>query len=163
MLQASSRTLFSVAFLGTVLIMLGALYLEHGVGLEPCPLCILQRLAVIGFGLVCLVAALHGPARAGQRVYAALALLMAGAGAGVAGRQIWLQQVPADELPACLPSLDYMLEALPFRDVLSLMLHGSADCAKITWTLFGISIPEWSLLAFVGMLLFSGYLLLRRR
>ncbi len=68
MLHVSSRTLFLVAFLGTVLIMLGALYLEHGVGLEPCPLCILQRLAVIGFGLVCLVAAIHGPARTGQRV-----------------------------------------------------------------------------------------------
>lgn len=163
MLRASSRTLFLVAFLGTVLIMLGALYLEHGVGLEPCPLCILQRLAVIGFGLVCLVAAVHGPARTGQRVYAALALLMASAGAGVAGRQIWLQQVPADELPACLPSLDYMLEALPFQEVISLMLHGSADCAKVTWTLFGMSIPEWSLLAFIGMILFALYLLLRRR
>ena len=163
MLRASSRTLFLAAFLGTVLIMLGALYLEHGVGLEPCPLCILQRLAVIGFGLVCLIAAVHGPARTGQRVYAALALLMAGAGAGVAGRQIWLQQVPADELPACLPSLDYMLEALPFQEVISLMLHGSADCAKVTWTLFGMSIPEWSLLAFIGMILFAVYLLLRRR
>ena len=96
-------------------------------------------------------------------MYAALALLMAGAGAGVAGRQIWLQQVPADELPACLPSLDYMLEALPFQEVISLMMHGSADCAKVTWTLFGISIPEWSLLAFIGMILFSLYLLLRRR
>lgn len=163
MLQASSRNLFFLAFLGSVLIMLGALYLEHGVGLEPCPLCILQRLAVIGFGLVCLIAALHGPARVGQRVYAALALLMAAAGAGVAGRQIWLQQVPADQLPACLPSLDYMLEALPFQEMLRLMLHGSADCAKISWTLFGISLPEWSLLAFIGMILFSLYLLLRRR
>lgn len=163
MLQASSRNLFFLAFLCSVLIMLGALYLEHGVGLEPCPLCILQRLAVIGFGLVCLIAALHGPARVGQRVYAALALLMAAAGAGVAGRQIWLQQVPADQLPACLPSLDYMLEALPFQEVLRLMLHGSADCAKISWTLFGISLPEWSLLAFIGMILFSLYLLLRRR
>lgn len=162
MLQASSRTLFFVASLGSVLIMIGALYLEHGVGLEPCPLCILQRLAVIGFGLVSLVAAIHGPKRTGQRIYAALAFVMAAAGAGVAGRQIWLQQVPADELPACLPSLDYMLEALPFREVISLMLHGSADCAKITWTLFGISIPEWSLLAFIGMLVFSLYQLLRR-
>lgn len=163
MFQASSRTLFLVAFLGSVLIMLGALYLEYGVGLEPCPLCILQRLAVIGFGLVCLVAAVHGPARTGQRVYAALALLMAGAGAGIAGRQIWLQQIPADQLPACLPSLDYMLEALPFQEVVNLLLRGTADCAKISWTLFGISLPEWSLLAFVGMILFSLYLLLRRR
>ena len=73
------------------------------------------------------------------------------------------QQVPADELPACLPSLDYMLEALPFQEVISLMLHGSADCAKVTWTLFGMSIPEWSLLAFIGMILFAVYLLLRRR
>ena len=89
-------------------------------------------------------------------------MLFAAAGAGIAGRQIWLQSVPADELPACLPSLDYMLEALPFQEIVGLLLHGTAECAKISWTLFGMSIPEWSLLAFVGMLLLALYQLLRR-
>jgi disulfide bond formation protein DsbB len=162
MSQASPRLLFLLAFIACLLIMAGALYLEHVVGLEPCPLCILQRICVIAFAVVCLLAALHGPARLGQRIYATLALLFAAAGAGIAGRQIWLQSVPADELPACLPSLDYMLEALPFQEIVGLLLHGTAECAKISWTLFGMSIPEWSLLAFVGMLLLALYQLLRR-
>ncbi len=162
MSQASPRLMFLLAFIASLLIMGGALYLEHVVGLEPCPLCMVQRVAVIGFGLVCLLAALHGPSRLGQRVYAVLALLSAAGGAAMAGRQIWLQGVPPDELPACLPSLDYMLEALPFLETLRLLLHGTADCAKISWTLFGMSIPEWSLLAFIGMLLFALYQLLRR-
>ena len=98
----------------------------------------------------------------GQRGYAGLAGLAALAGAGTAGRQVWLQNIPADELPACLPSFDYMLEALPFQEVIRLVLHGSADCAEVNWTLLGMSIPEWSLLAFAGMVLFAGYQLLRR-
>lgn len=162
MSQASPRLMFLLAFIASLLIMAGALYLEHVVGLAPCPLCIVQRVAVIAFGLVCLLAALHGPARLGRRIYAALALLSAAGGAAMAGRQIWLQGVPPDELPACLPSLDYMLEALPFLETLRLLLHGTADCAEITWTLFGMSIAEWSLLAFIGMLLFALYQLLRR-
>lgn len=160
---ASLRSSFLLAFVGCLALMGAALYLEHVVGLEPCPLCILQRICVIGFGLVCLVAALHDPARLGQRVYAVMALLFAAAGAGTAGRQIWLQGVPAEQLPACLPSLDYMMEALPFQDIVSLVLRGSADCAEVNWTLIGLSIPEWSLLGFVGMLIFCLYLLLRRR
>lgn len=159
---ASPRSLFLLAFLTCVAIMGGALYLEHALGLEPCPLCIVQRVFVIAFGIVCLIAAMHGPERAGRRVYAALALLFAAGGAASAGRQVWLQTVPADQLPACLPSLDYMMEALPFQDIVKLMLHGTADCAEVTWTLFGMSIPEWSLLAFAGCILFALYQLLRR-
>ncbi|MCO6055860.1 disulfide bond formation protein B [Pseudomonas sp. MOB-449] len=159
---ASPRSLFLLAFLACVAVMGGALYLEHALGLEPCPLCIVQRIFIIGFGIICLIAALHGPERMGRRIYAALALLFAVGGAATAGRQVWLQSVPADQLPACLPSLDYIMEALPFQDIVKLMLHGTADCAEVTWTLFGMSIPEWSLLAFAGCILFSLYQLLRR-
>lgn len=163
MFLASPRSLSVLAFVGCVLLMVAALYLEHVVGLEPCPLCIVQRLCVIGFGLVCLIAALHNPGRTGVRVYALVALLFAAAGAGTAGRQIWLQGVPADQLPACLPNLDYMMEALPFQEIVRLVLHGSADCAEVNWTLFGMSIPEWSLLGFIAMLIFCLFQLLRRR
>jgi disulfide bond formation protein DsbB len=162
-LLASSRQLFLLAFAGSVALMAGALYLEHVVGLEPCPMCIVQRICVIGFGVVCLIAGLHGPATLGRRAYAVLALLVALAGAGTAARQVWLQSVPADQLPACLPSLEFMMEALPFQEIVRLVLHGTADCAEVKWTLFGLSLPEWSLLAFVGMILFSLFQLLRRR
>ena len=107
-----------------------ALYMEHVMGLAPCPLCIVQRICVIGFGLVCLVAAIHGPAKVGRRVYAAIAALFVAAGAATAIRQIWLQSVPADQLPSCLPSLEYMMEALPFQEIARLVLHGTAECAE---------------------------------
>lgn len=162
MALANPRSLFLLAFLGCLALMGGALYLEHVVGLNPCPLCIVQRIFVMLFAIVCLIAAIHAPARTGRRVYAVLALLCAAGGAGTAARQVWLQSVPADQLEACLPSLEFMMEALPLQDIVSLVFHGTADCAEVTWTLFGLSLPEWSLLAFVGMALFALFQWLRR-
>ena len=159
---ASPRSHFLLAFLGCLALLGGALYLEHGVGLEPCPLCIVQRIFVILFGLVCLLATLHGPAALGRRIYAGLALFAAAGGAATAGRQVWLQNIPPDQLPSCLPSLEYMIEALPFQEIVRQVLHGTADCAEVGWTLFGMSLPEWSLLAFVAMILFALFQLLRR-
>ena len=151
MYLASSRSLFFVAFIGTLLLMGGALYLEHYVGLTPCPMCILQRICVIAFGLVCLLAALQGPAHVGRRIYAGTALLFVLLGGGTAARQIWLQSVPPDQLGSCLPSLEFMINALPMQDIVRLVFQGTADCAEVKWTLLGMSVPEWSLLAFVIM------------
>lgn len=162
MLQVRSRSLYFLAFAGCLGLMAVALYLEHVLGLEPCPLCIVQRVCVIAFGLVFLIAGLHGPRALGRRIYAGLGFLSALLGAATAGRQVWLQNVPADQLPSCLPSLEYMRAALPFQEIVRLVLHGTADCAEVSWTLLGLSIPEWSLLGFVGMLLFCIFLILRR-
>ncbi|MBB2494024.1 disulfide bond formation protein B [Aquipseudomonas ullengensis] len=162
MALAASRWLFLLAGFGGLLLMAGALYLEHGVGLQPCPMCIVQRLFVILFVLVCLAAAIHGPQRFGRRIYALLTLLFAAAGAGTAARQVWLQNVPVDQLGSCSPSLDFMLASMSLSEVVGLLWQGTAGCASVTWTLFGMSVPEWSLLAFVGMILFSLLQLLRR-
>ncbi len=162
MALATPRTLFLLAFIGCLALMGGALYLEHVVGLNPCPLCIVQRVFVILFALVCLIAAIHGPARGGRRGYAVLALLFAAGCGATAARQVWLQGVPADQLEACLPSLEFMVQALPLQEIARLVFHGTADCAEVTWTLFGLSVPEWSLLAFVGMALFALFQLFRR-
>ncbi len=159
---ANPRLLNLLAFLVCAALLGFGLYLEHAEGLEPCPLCIVQRIEFIGVGLACLAAAIHGPQRRGRRVYAGLTLLFAAAGLASAGRQVWLQGLPADQLPACLPSLEYMMEALPFQDIVRLMLHGTADCAEVTWTLLGLSIPEWSLLAFAGFAALAVLQLLRR-
>ena len=159
---ASPRPLFFVAFLGSVLLIAIALYMEHVMDLAPCPLCIVQRICVIGFGLICLIAAIHGPAKTGRRVYSSVALLFVLAGAATAIRQIWLQSVPADQLPSCLPSLEYMMEALPFQEIARLVLHGTAECAEVSWTMLGMSIPEWSLLGFIGMAAVCLWQLLRR-
>ncbi|MCO2725675.1 disulfide bond formation protein B [Pseudomonas aeruginosa] len=159
---ASPRQLFLLAFLACVAIMGGALYLEHVVGLEACPLCVVQRIFFILIGLTCLAGAIQGPGLRGRRIYSVVVFLLALGGGATAARQVWLQTVPLDQLPACLPSLDYMMQALPFQEVIRLVLHGTADCAQVSWTLFTLSIPEWSLLAFVAYLGFSIVQFLRR-
>ena len=130
-----------------------ALYFQAKDGLDPCPLCIFQRLAYLAAGGIALVAALHGPARGAARVYASLVGLASLAGAGIAGRQVWLQHLPADRVPECGPGLEFMLEMYAPFDVIKRVLRGTGDCAKVDWTLLGFSMAEWSLACFTALLL----------
>ncbi|NLJ11682.1 MAG: disulfide bond formation protein B [Gammaproteobacteria bacterium] len=158
----ATRLLFLLAFLGCAAIIGFALYLEHSVGLVPCPLCHVQRFAVLLFAVICLLATVHNPARLGQRIYGLLAMLAAGFGIATAGRQIWLQGLPEDQLPACLPPFEFMLEAFPLQEIISKMLHGTADCAEVNWTLLGFNIAELSMLSFIAMLIFGLFVVLRK-
>lgn len=146
------RMLNLLGFIACVVAMLGALYLQHVEDLEPCPLCVFQRVGVIAAGVFFLLAALHNPGATGQRIYGVLAGLSAIGGGIVAGRHIWLQNLPEDEVPACGPGLDYMLDVFPMRDVLSMVFSGSGECAEIDWTFLGITIPQLALITFVGLL-----------
>ena len=128
-----------------------ALYMEHFMALEPCHLCIMQRVMVIGAGIITFAAALHGPAALGTRVYGILTVLTVSVGAGLSMRQLWLQSLPEDEVPACGASLDYMLEVFPITEVIAMVLAGDGTCAEVLWTFLGISIPGWSLVAFIGI------------
>lgn len=128
-----------------------ALYAQYGLQLEPCPLCVFQRVAVIGLGLVFLVAALHHPAAWGGRVYALLLLVVAGAGLSVAGRHVWLQSLPPDAVPACGPGLDYMLDAFPLTEALAMVFQGSGECAEVSWRLLGLSMPAWVFIGVLGL------------
>jgi len=157
------RTLYALGFTMCVVMMGTALfYFQHFLGLEPCPLCILQRIVVISLGVVLLIAAIHGPSGWGNRVYGGLIILIAGSGAAVAGRHVWLQSLPADQVPECGPTLDYILEVFPLSKALQLVLHGSGECAKVEWQFLGLSIPGWTLIAFSGFILFGLMLLLHR-
>lgn len=140
-------------FLACTGLMAFGLYLEHAQGLEPCPLCMSQRLFFVLSGLLALVAALHNPLRGGLRAYAAAIFVSSACGLGLAWRQLWLQSLPPGEAPACGPSLEYMFDALPFMEALELLMMGDGNCAEVTWTLFGISIPGWSLMAFAGFMI----------
>jgi disulfide bond formation protein DsbB len=126
-----------------------ALYAQNALGLEPCPLCIFQRIAVICLGLLFLIAAVHAAGPLVRRLYAILIGLTALVGSGVAGRQLWLQALPPERVPACGPGLDFMLEAFPVGEMLMTVLSGSGECAKVDWTLFGLSMPGWVLIALV--------------
>ncbi|MEP6607347.1 MAG: disulfide bond formation protein B [Burkholderiaceae bacterium] len=122
-----------------------ALFLQHAVGLAPCPLCIFQRIAYLALGLFAGLAAWRAPRRSAQ-VFALLALLCAVAGAGIAGRHVWLQMNPQGL--SCGPGLQTMLENFPLTDVLPKVFRGSGDCSEANWTLVGLTIAEWSLLWF---------------
>ena len=128
-----------------------ALFLQYVKHQEPCPLCMVQRVIFIAILAVFALAALHGPKRIGERVYAALIALLSLAGTGVAARHIWIQHLPADQVPACGPGLDYMLETMPMADVLKELMHGSGECAAKGWTFLALGIPEWSLLCYLAL------------
>ncbi|HYW04186.1 MAG TPA: disulfide bond formation protein B [Gammaproteobacteria bacterium] len=139
--------------LGGFLVCLGLLayayYLQTVRGLQPCPLCIMQRVAFMGLGLVFLLAAVHNPRRWGRYVYAVLLLLIAGGGAGVAIRHVYLQHLPPDMVPACGPGLGYILQNFSPGRAIPLILRGSGECAAIHWRFLGLTIPGWSLVMFV--------------
>ena len=120
-------------------------------GLEPCPLCVFQRVAFFVLGSVFLIAALHNPGTTGARIYGGLIALTAGTGAAIAGRHIWLQSLPADQVPECGPGLEYMLDAFPLVETLRTVLSGSGECADISWLFLGMTIPAWALLWFVAL------------
>lgn len=126
-----------------------AYYLQLVKGVEPCPLCIMQRVAVIATGIAFLVAALHHPGRIGAWIYGGLIAVVSLTGAGVAGRHVWLQYMPAEKRPACGPGLDYLLGTFGPFEGLRRILHGSGECGVVDYTLLGLSLPHWTLLAFV--------------
>lgn len=126
-----------------------ALFAQYVWGMEPCPLCIFQRMALAAMGIVFLLAGIHGAQNVWRWIY--LVLLTAGALAGaiVAGRHVWLQNLPKDQVPACGPGLDFMLETFPFFEVLNMVLSGSGECAEVSWRFLGLSMPAWTLICFV--------------
>ena len=141
------RVLNFAGFLCCVGLMGFALFAQHVLLLDPCPLCILQRVAVISIGIVFLIAALHNPRDWGWRVYAGVLAVVAVSGAGVAGWHVRLQNLPPSEVPACGPGLDYMLDNFPLGDALQMVFKGSGECADVVWSFLGLSMPSWVLIA----------------
>jgi disulfide bond formation protein DsbB len=110
---------------------------------------------------VLLVATLHNPVGWGIRVYGALVTLLAGAGAAIAGRHVWLQSLPPDQVPECGPGLDYILEVFPLSEAVQMVLRGSGECAEVLWRFLGLSIPGWTLVAFSGFILYGLFIVIR--
>lgn len=128
-----------------------AFWLQYGTGLEPCPLCQVQRLAVAVLGVLFLVAGIHGPGSIGAIVYAGLAFMVGAAGAALAGWHLWIQAQPRGSIASCGMSLEYMLDVLPLSEVIGKVLSGSGECAEQGWLLLGLAIPSWTFVAFVAM------------
>ena len=155
------RPAYLLGFLVCAGLMAWALYLQYGLDLDPCPLCIFQRIAVIATGVVFLVAAVHNPRRGGAAVYALLTLIVAGTGAALAALQVWIQAQPKGSVASCGMGLNYMLETLPLTDVIGRVLKGSGECAEQGWLFMGLAIPAWTFVFFIAMIV-CAFALIRR-
>lgn len=155
------RWLNLLAVLGCIFTMIAVLWFQHVDGLEPCPLCIFQRVALMASGLFFLLAGLHNPDKLGRRIYAVLCAIPAITGAAIAIRHLWLQSLPEDQIPDCGPGLDYLVDVFPMQEVVSMVLSGSGECAEVDWTFLGLSMPGWALVVFVGLTLIALFQLFR--
>lgn len=124
-------------------------YLQFVDGLEPCPLCIFQRVAYIAIALFAIPGIIHGPMGKWRYLYSGLIFTGAIIGGIIAGRQVWLQHLPPDAVPACGPGLDFMMEVFPLSETLQMVFTGSGERAEVAWTFLSFSIAEWSLAWFV--------------
>lgn len=147
----SRRTLNVTGFVACAGMMAYALYAQYALLLDPCPLCIFQRVAVIMLGVVMLVAAIHDPPGRSKYGYAVMAALSTVAGAGFAGWHVRLQHLPPDNVPSCGPGLNYMLDNFPLGEALKMVFTGSGECANIDWQLLGLSMPAWVLIAVLAV------------
>ncbi len=147
----TKRLLNLAGFLACAGMMGFALYAQYGLLLEPCPLCVFQRIATIMLGAVFLISALHDPGKIGGRVYAILVFVAAGFGVGVAGWHVYLQNLPPEEVPGCGPGFEYIMENFPLFDALSLIFQGSGECAEIMWRMLGLSMPTWVIIGLGGL------------
>ena len=160
----NARTWFIVGFVICAGLLGYAYYLQYVELENPCPLCMVQRVAFYGVAAVFLLGALHGPngpKRRGIVVYGVLAFIVAALGAAVAARHVWLQNLPAHLVPSCGPGLEYMLKKFPLADVFSKVLMGSGECAEAGWKFLGLTIAGWSLLWLVLLAILALVITLR--
>ena len=163
--RAPFRVQFLLGFLACAALLAYAFYTQFREvnPLEPCPLCIFQRIAFFALGAVFLLGALHGPATAwGRRVYGVLALVAAAIGVAVAGRHVWITHLPADQVPSCGAPFEFMRQSMGTLKLIQKVMTGSGECAKIDWTFLGLSMPEWSLIWLLALGLWAGYAAFRR-
>jgi len=142
--------LHSLIASSSLLLLVAAFYLEYVEGLEPCPLCMLQRIVFFFVAILCLVSVLKRSSNCSKKyAYGIIALAIIGACLSV--RHLYLQSLPYEELPPCLPGLTYMIDTFPLLDIMQAMVMGTGECGDILWTFLGLSIPGWTLVAFVSI------------
>jgi len=154
--MVTNRHLFLLIWLGTLALILIALYMQYVMNLVPCALCMTQRVFVIAVGVVAFIGWIHNPKTLGQKSYAVVAAILAIIGAAFSSRHLWLQSLPEDLVPSCGPSLAYLLETVPFMETIHVLIRGDGNCAESVWSLFGITIPGWTLVAFITLFLTNG-------
>ena len=162
-MQMTIRLVFTLTSLACLALLGFGYYLQFFQHLEPCPMCIFQRLCYFGIALIAGIAALHNPRTLGARVYAVIGFIIAAIGAGIAGRQTWLQHLPPDQVPECGPGLDFMLEMYPLGETIMKTLRGSGDCAVVDWSFLTLSIAEWSIACFTVLIVVLATVIVRAK
>jgi disulfide bond formation protein DsbB len=162
-LPVSPRLLYLAPALACAGLLGFGFYLQYFDNQNPCPLCYVQRGFYFGVIFAFVPAALHNPGALGRRIYCAFGALMALGGFGTAARQVWLQHLPLDQVPACGPDLFFMVENFPLTRMLQNLFKGSGQCAEVTWRFLGLSIAEWSFACFAGLAAYAVWLGLRKR
>lgn len=127
-------------------------YLQYFAGQEPCPLCMTQRICFYLIALFALLAIFNRRSLIAQRILASLGFIASATGLGVATRQLWLQSLPEDQVPACGPGFDYIINTFPLSEAVQIMFRGNGNCAEVTWTFLGLSIAGWAFIAFSGFI-----------
>lgn len=154
-LATHPRLIFALIAAGCASLIGVGLVMQYIYEMEPCALCISQRIAIIAVGLTAFVAAIHGPKTLGVKAYALLGVIFTLIGASISVRHVYIQSLPEDEAPLCGPGLSYMFETRPIFDALSLLLKGDGNCADIYVSVLGLTIPGWTLIAFIGLAVFN--------
>ena len=158
------RAWFAALGLGSLGVVALGMELQALLRLAPCPLCIFQRIAYAALGLVFLLGGLHSPRSPGGRgFYGVLVLLASAVGIGIAGRHVWLQSLPKELAPSCGPPLSFLQETHGPLELVRKVLTGTGNCGDVDWTLFGLSMPAWSLAGFVLLALWGLFAAFRRR
>ena len=124
-------------------------FLQYAKGLEPCPLCITQRFFFFLVAGLSIISFLHNPNKIFTRFYSLIGIIFSISGAGFAIRQLYLQSLPIDQIPACGPSIGYIFNNFSVTEALGILLRGDGNCAEVVWSFLGLSIPAWSLAAFL--------------
>lgn len=150
-----SRNWFFLGFISCILMLAMGFFLQFVMDLKPCPLCISQRIAILLLGIIFLIAAIHNPLETGTKIYARSGAIVALIGAFISTRHLWIQNMPENETPECGPGLDYIFENFPVFETFKLMLNGTGECAQVLWTFLGLSIPAWTLIAFIILAMVS--------
>jgi len=150
-----NRPLYFLLFFVCHELLIAAFYFEIYLGLEPCPLCMVSRALVFILGASFLLAALHNPTGLLRKIYHGIFSVISALGIAVSIQHLYLQSLPADEVPSCGPNLNYMLDTLPLSEVLKKLMEGSGSCAELSWEFLALSMPAWMLLIYSGVLLLS--------
>lgn len=157
----TDRRLFALGALACAGLLGTGYTLQYFFNQDPCPLCLVQRGFYYGFMLTGIVAVLHNPGRTGIAAYGVLAALFAGGGGGTAARQVWLQHLPPELVPACGPDLFFMLDNFPLSRTIQKLFVGSGQCAEVKWRFLGLSIAEWSLVWFTALFVLALWIVVR--